>query len=125
MPRTRVDAEFAALSRRRPDLVSEHFGLALMMRAPHDVASSMGRLGFAVPRRQLARAVDRNALKRVAREAFRQARWAPAASPAVALLKLRSAGAQWRATPRLALKRAWRGELDQLFGRAAARGVRA
>ncbi|MCL4746947.1 MAG: ribonuclease P protein component [Burkholderiaceae bacterium] len=125
MPRARVDAEFAALSRRRPDLVSEHFGLALMMRAPHDTASSLGRLGFAVPKRQLARAVDRNALKRVAREAWRHARWAPASSPAVAMLKLRRANAQWRATPRLALKRAWRSELDQLFARAAARGARA
>ena len=121
MPRTRVDAQFAALSRRRPDLVSEHFALALIMRAPLDALSRPARLGFAVPRRQLARAVDRNALKRVAREAWRQARWIGARAPAVAIVKLRRADPIWKQASHRALKRTWRAELDSLFARAAER----
>lgn len=121
MPRTRVDAQFAALSRRRPDLVSEHFALALMMRAPLDALHRPARLGFAVPRRQLARAVDRNALKRVAREAWRHARWIGARAPAVAIVKLRRADPAWKQATHRTLKRAWRAELDDLFARAAAR----
>lgn len=124
MPRTRVDARFAALSRRRADLVSEHFGLALMMRVPNDPPQGPARLGFAVPRRQLAHAVDRNALKRVAREAWRRVRWPGENRPAVALVKLRRADPAWPGATRRALKRSWRAELDALFGRAAAQAAR-
>ncbi len=79
------------------------------------------RLGFSVPKRQLARAVDRNALKRVAREAWRHARWGSIRPPGAAMLKLRRADGQWKSTTRGALKKAWRAELDELFGRLVAR----
>ncbi len=79
-----------------------------------------GRLGFSVPKRQLARAVDRNALKRVAREAWRHARWGSIRPPCAAMLKLRRTEAQWKSTPRGALKKAWRVELDALFERLVA-----
>ena len=82
---------------------------------------SPGRLGFSVPKRQLARAVDRNMLKRVAREAWRHARWGSIRRPCAAMLKLRRTDAQWKSTPRGALKKAWRAELDALFERLVAR----
>jgi ribonuclease P protein component len=80
-----------------------------------------GRLGFSVPKRQLARAVDRNMVKRVAREAWRHARWGSIQRPCATMLKLRRADAQWKSTPRGALKKALRVELDALFERLIAR----
>jgi RNase P protein component len=84
-------------------------------------ARSPGRLGFSVPKRQLARAVDRNMLKRVAREAWRHARWGSIRRPCAAMLKLRRTDAQWKSTPRGALKKAWRAEIDALFERLIVR----
>jgi RNase P protein component len=141
--RQRVDPVFSALARRRPSLTSGHFGLSYEMLdalASRDVPDapasrempdapasgracerSPGRLGFSVPKRQLARAVDRNMLKRVAREAWRHARWGSIRRPCAAMLKLRRTDAQWKSTPRGALKKAWRAELDALFERLIAR----
>ena len=89
--------------------------------AAASASSGTRALGFAVPRRQLKRAVDRNALKRVAREAWRHARWEGVERPAAAMLKLRRAEPSWESTPRGALKKAWRAELDELFARLVAR----
>lgn len=65
---------------------------------------------IAVPKRVLRRAVDRNAVRRVAREAWRAA--ALDRSPVVAMLRMKRvpqvAGLRER-------KRVVRGELDQLF----------
>ena len=141
MARQRTDATLAALARRRVDLSSAHFGLAFQMveaggasatssetcegesacLASHAKAGGArrraSRLAVAVPKRQLKRAVDRNALKRVAREAWRLAPWGERARPQVLMLKLRRAEAEWKTAGRSALKKAWRDEIDQLFSR--------
>ena len=74
-----------------------------------------------MPKRLLPDAVDRNLLKRVAREAWRLGRWDSAVRPDVAMIKLRRRRDEWLRMPRGALKRAWRVELDALVRRAAAR----
>ncbi len=129
----RAPGGFAALARRRPDLVSAHFSLSwacvAATAAPagaraHAVArpiraGSRQTLALAVGKRFLARAVDRNAMKRVAREAWR-AHAAPACpAPAVAqgLLRLRSADRGWASMSAAMRKRAWRDELDALLAR--------
>lgn len=121
MARQRGDATLAALARRRADLSSPHFGLAFQM--PQAGDASACRLAVSVPKRQLKRAVDRNALKRVAREAWRLAPWGEAVRPQTVMLKLRRAEPEWKTTGRSALKKAWRAELDELFLRLWRRAV--
>jgi len=122
--RPSVDPVFASLARRRPDLSSTHFGVSFVATGdaelPRSGPASLGKLGFSVPKRLLRRAVDRNALKRVAREAWRHARWNTVARPA-AMIKLRRVDAQWKTASRSALKKAWRGELDELIRRLVSR----
>jgi hypothetical protein len=115
MGRQRVDAGLLALAKQRPDSTTEHFGVSLQRHA------GAARLGLSVPKRLLPDAVDRNLLKRVAREAWRLGRWDPAVRPDVAMIKLRRRRDEWLRMPRGALKRAWRVELDALVRRAAAR----
>lgn len=115
MGRQRADAGLMALSRQRADSSTEHFGVS--MRRHADIA----RLGLSIPKRLLPLAVDRNALKRVAREAWRLAEWPDAPRPALAMIRLRRRSDTWRSLPRGALKRAWRAELDLLIRRARAR----
>jgi len=123
--RQSIDPVFASLARRRPDLSSAHFAVSYLATGDVEPSSAepqaRGRLGFSVPKRLLARAVDRNALKRVAREAWRHARWNGVACPGAAMIKLRRIDEAWRGAPRSALKKAWRGELDELIRRLAAR----
>ncbi|MEK9775145.1 MAG: ribonuclease P protein component [Quisquiliibacterium sp.] len=130
-----ADPVFSVLSRRRPELSSEHFAVcvlsgdedaqlrqrtgALPERAHPIATMDSGRLGFAVAKRQLGRAVDRNALRRVAREAWRQAPWAVGHRPAAAMIKLRRAEPGWHQIGRPALKKLWREELDRLLGQLA------
>lgn len=132
MARPRIDAAIAALARRRADLASAHFGLAYSIgntmpaaataRSPEGHAQpSAGfrpRLAISVPKRQLRRAVDRNMMKRVAREAWRLADWAQARrcpSGLQAMLKLRRVEPEWKAMGRNTLKKAWRAEIDALL----------
>ncbi|HWS73970.1 MAG TPA: ribonuclease P protein component [Quisquiliibacterium sp.] len=119
MARQRIDASLAALARRRADVSSAHFGLAFLMTEAGGLvapaARPSSRLAMSVPKRQLKRAVDRNALKRVAREAWRLAPWGDCARPQVVMVKLRRSEAQWKTTGAASLKKAWRAELDQLF----------
>ena len=129
MVRQAAATPFAALARRRADLVSAHFALAFVVTLVPPGTRPLGRrfasprLGFAVPRRQLALAVDRNALKRVAREAWRLQAWPEPGRPDVAMIKLRSRSPLWPSMPRGALKRAWRTEIDTLIRRAIARSA--
>lgn len=109
-----------ALLRTRPVVVGEHFsvhGKTLQQRARMPAEVSGPGSGFdtsalivAVPKRVLRRAVDRNAVRRVAREAWRAA--ALDRSPVVAMLRMKRdpqvAGLRER-------KRVVRGELDRLF----------
>lgn len=126
MSRQRIDPVLATLARRRPDLGSAHFSVSCLNpqagEETRDAAPSgrAARLAFSLPKRLLPRAVDRNALKRVGREAWRHARWNGATRPAAAMIRLRSVDPVWKATPRGALKKAWRSELDELIRRLAA-----
>jgi len=130
MARQRVDATLGALARRRVDLSSAHFGLAYQMRE-EDVAFSANvidvlrttrdRISISAPKRQLKRAVDRNALKRVAREAWRHAPWSACGRPQVMMLKLRRSEPDWKTMGRQALKKAWRAEIDELLARLVRR----
>jgi len=61
-------ASVAALLRTRPGVRSGHFSLHWRV-----LAAPPGVLFMAIPKRLLARAVDRNAVRRVAREAWRAA----------------------------------------------------
>jgi RNase P protein component len=119
MGRPRVDAEWVALARQRTDSTTEHFGVSMRRRA--GTPAGPCRLGMSVPKRLLPLAVDRNALKRVAREAWRLAEWPAELRPERAMIKLRRRDDRWRELPRGALKRLWRAELDRLIGRARSR----
>ncbi len=117
MGRQRADPQLQALSRQRTLSTTEHFGVSLIRHA------DASRLGLSVPKRLLPRSVDRNALKRVAREAWRLQAWPEPGRPDVAMIKLRSRSPQWPSMPRGALKRAWRTEIDTLIRRAIARSA--
>lgn len=119
MGRQRVDAALGALARRRVDLSSAHFGLAFQQsEAPDDTGAVRGcRFAISAPKRQLKRAVDRNALKRVAREAWRLAPWPETGRPQVAMLKLRRSEPDWKTIGRPSLKKVWRAEIDELVVR--------
>jgi RNase P protein component len=110
------------LLRSRAAAVSGHF--ALHMRAlPDRDPVPQGLLLLAVPKRQMVRAVDRNLVRRVAREAWRSAGLAP--RPLALLLKLRRRP-DWFAGAGVRRKRqALREELDQLFGHRSLANVAA
>lgn len=114
MVRRQANSSFAPLARRRADLVSAHFGIIC---AASGSAPAGARLGFAVPKRLLPRAVDRNAVKRVAREAWRLAAWGTRERPAVAMIRLHRLDAAWKSMPAATRKKAWRAELDALVAR--------
>lgn len=94
--------------------MSSHFGVVC---AAADSTVGAGRLGFSVPKRLLPRAVDRNALKRVAREAWRLAPWRDVPRPALAMIRLHRLDAGWKTLPGSTLKKVWRSELDLLVAR--------
>lgn len=127
MARQRVDATLGALARRRADISSAHFGIAFQMTESlpdsGEVRARGDRIAVSAPKRQLKLAVDRNALKRVAREAWRLAPWAMSGRPQVILLRLRRAEADWKNMGRATLKKAWRAEIDELLGRLMRRLV--
>lgn len=127
MARQRVDATLGALARRRADISSAHFGIAFQMTESlpdsGEVRARVDRIAVSAPKRQLKLAVDRNALKRVAREAWRLAPWAMSGRPQVILLRLRRAEADWKNMGRATLKKAWRAEIDELLGRLMRRLV--
>jgi RNase P protein component len=73
---------------------------------------------MAIPKRLLKRAVDRNTLRRIAREAWR-ARSASCRPRAPALLRLARRPAGFETLTQRARKRLWREELDDLLARDA------
>jgi ribonuclease P protein component len=85
--------------------------LSLVYRQP--AAPSSPRLGLAISRRQLPRAVDRNRIKRLARESFRQRDGLPGAD--VVLMASRPARERNNAQLRAALDLLW----NQLTARCA------
>jgi hypothetical protein len=74
---------------------------------------------MSVPRRLLRRAVDRNTVRRVAREAFRSVRLRARGS--ALMLKLRRLPEGYEQASQRARKTRWRAELDQLFSAGLAR----
>lgn len=125
MARPRVDKTLGELARRRVDLSSTNFGLSFMPVLAEDtapdavgvVASDAPRFAVSAPKRHLKRAVDRNTLKRVAREAWRLADWPIGMRPRVAMLKLRRADPAWKTMGKSAVKKGWRAEIDALLVR--------
>jgi ribonuclease P protein component len=120
LPRTRRlrrPAEFAAVLAAERAGAWRHTGRWLAMTAaalpPAVGAPSTARLGLTVGKRLARRAVDRNLVKRVIREAFRHAE-----PPALAIsVRLRR---PLPSLPRGELARALRVDADALFGALAA-----
>jgi hypothetical protein len=121
-------------SRRGPLLRSEHFTLALPRPSGTESPDTQGiELLMAIPKRQLKRAVDRNTVRRVAREAWRaatrrnaanepaQPQPGQAAASPTALLRLVSRPQGFALLAQGARKRLWRTELDHLMAGAASR----
>ena len=109
-----------ANARRRPSVASAHFTLTRRAPAPADGADRPAGdiLLMAVPKRLLKRAVDRNTLRRGAREAWR-ARPGNCRPRAPALLRLARRPADFDSLTQRARKRLWREELDELLARDA------
>lgn len=105
--RLRRPEEFAAVLASRQKLRGDWFELRFLR---HD--NSSARLGLVIPKRLARRAVTRNLVKRLAREAFREARMQ---LPTMDLV-LRLARA---ATPAMTseLRQDWRREIDGLLAR--------
>ena len=99
-----------ALLRSRPGVVSDHFSLHWKA-----LDAQPGVLMMSVPKRVLARAVDRNAVRRVAREAWRAA--SLRSRPVAILLKLRKRPEAFPEMPAGRRKAMWRAELDAAFAR--------
>lgn len=68
---------------------------------------------MSVPRRVLKRAIDRNTVRRIARESLRQAR-GPAGGVAL-MVRLKRRPDDFEGLSQRARKTLWRSELDQLF----------
>lgn len=110
--------------RRRGPLASTHFMLSRRFPAPAGGArsASAGPAGdillMAIPKRLLKRAIDRNTLRRIAREAWRAGlnRSRPR-SPA--LLRLVRRPVDFDGLTHRARKRLWREEIDELLARDA------
>jgi RNase P protein component len=107
-------------ARRRGPVASAHFVLTRRLPAPaHGALALEGDiLLMAVPKRLLKRAVDRNTLRRIAREAWR-ARTANPRPRTPALLRLARRPAGFETLTQRARKRLWREELDDLLARDA------
>jgi RNase P protein component len=74
---------------------------------------------MSVPRRLLRRAVDRNTVRRVAREALRSVQ--VRARGSALMLKLKRLPEGYEQSTQRARKTRWRAELDQLFSAGLAR----
>lgn len=104
-----MPAEFAAVFASRQAVRSECFELRFLPNR-----GTAPRIGLVMPKRHARRAVMRNLLKRLAREAFRQA--SPSLPPFDMVLRLtrNPARVQW---PGGDLRGAWRKEIDGLLAR--------
>jgi hypothetical protein len=83
-----------------------------------DLTQGQQALWFAVPKKLLPRAVDRNAFRRVARAAWQALpSREPGRTPQAGLLKVRSVDPQWRELSVITKKKIWRVEIDALLDR--------
>lgn len=94
----------------RPVCSSELFSLYRQVSAP-----AQALLLMAIPKRVLSRAVDRNQVRRIARESWRAARGPQCAQ--TLLLRLKRRPQRFEGLPRGALKQLWRLEIDRLMQR--------
>lgn len=111
--------EFAAVMASRSRLSGDCFELRYRARLSDDqrITTSRARLGLIVPKRLAKRAVLRNLLKRLAREAFRQAQASlPPMDYVLRLSKPPLASGQ-AADP--SKRRAWRCSIDNLLAGVA------
>jgi RNase P protein component len=104
------------LLRKRPAAQTEHLSLALA-----DSVGGSSRLLMTVPKKLLARAVDRNQFRRIARDCWR-ARPTPMLGVS-AMVRLRRRPDGYGGWPRGERARCWRDELGALL-ESAARTVR-
>lgn len=109
--RLKQPAEFAAVFASRRMVRGENFELRL---SPNHGDSP--RLGLVIPKRLARRSVMRNLIKRLAREAFRQA--LPKLPMFDMVLRLTRKPAEGALSDR-GVRRAWRVEIDALLIRAA------
>lgn len=111
-PAVRVNAK--VLLRSRPVASTACFGLHRQpLTADHPI------LLMSVPRRVLRRAVDRNAVRRIARESLRALH--RGRSGMALMLKLKRVPEGFDAMASRARKARWREELDRLFGSGLSR----
>lgn len=104
----------ARLLRSRPGAVEDHFVMHWKsLPAPDAFASSAGVLFLSVPKRHLARAIDRNLVRRIAREAWRAA--GLSGPPLAVMVKLRRRPEWFAAAGVRQRRRCLREELDRLF----------
>ena len=104
-------AQFAAVFSARRVLRGEHFALHYR---PNDLATA--RIGFVIPKKQARFAVLRNAVKRQARELFRQ-RCASLPPLDLVLRLAQPLGPAGKAASDRPAKAAWCAELAELFDR--------
>ncbi|ARP97204.1 ribonuclease P protein component [Bordetella genomosp. 13] len=107
-------SEFAAALKGRRVARGAFFVVSATPAAPTAEQTACARLGLVIAKRYAPRAVTRNALKRVIREAFRARRLALPAQDYVVRLQSKVAPASLTE-----LKRAARAEVDAHFGRIA------
>lgn len=100
--------------RRTPPVASTHFVIA---RKPGPTTEDVdaAALLMAIPKRLLRRAIDRNTVRRIAREAWRGRHGARAPASGPVLLRLLRRPAGFENMTQRARKRLWRQELDALF----------
>jgi len=112
-------AEFAAVMSSRSRASGGCFELRYRLRPAPDSgdASVQARLGLIIPKRLAKRAVLRNLLKRMAREAFRLAK--PGLPPADLVLRLAKPPCANRRVIDADLRREWRKTVDDLLSGVA------
>jgi len=97
--------------------------MAIAAKGADTPGSERPQLLMAVPKRLLKRAVDRNAVKRVAREHWRHLRWQHGGGGVRAqryLLRLKARPVGYAESSRPARKKFWHLELSALFARLSA-----
>lgn len=112
-------AEFAAVMASRARASGGCFELRYRRRSESEFGgvSAQARLGLIIPKRLAKRAVLRNLLKRLAREAFRQAK--PGLPPADLVLRLAKPPLAKGLSVDADLRRQWRKSVDELLAGVA------
>jgi len=97
---------------RRNQRVADHYWTVLV----HDSRTGDAKLGLAIAKKRAKRAVDRNRLKRIARDSFRQHR-AALGSRHIVIMNRDAATRASKAELRAGIDRLWRQIIDRRIGR--------